>query len=388
MRNSTTTVQVVCAVVFLTFVFTYLFFFQPDLLALAQHVWSGGQTTYNAWVGAMLITLALWFIQLGVKAAFPLPRTLKALAYFPSMLFLGVMTCMSPESHDNMSIGHWSWISVVLLVAYFVIVMMLKELALVEHSKKREPVFGMSALSNFSIMFLMICMTISIGNTERKVHEELHMEVLLRNGCYEEALDYSRKISAQTPTTTFLTTYALAKKRELGERYFEFNPVGGANSLIPVDGGEAAFSLMDDMVIWRLLGGIPREEITNATEFLQKLHRQGVAKPVARDYLLIAHLAGKDVKGFVKELQMQLRLDTLKSETEVDSTLTTLPKHYREALVQYTHTHSNRVVSYTDEVLDADYKDFTAITRRKFRSQEEKRKALRAFEGTFWYYAE
>ncbi len=56
-RNSTAKMQIACAIVFITFTYVYLAFYQADVLAVAQHVFSGrfdqlqlhaGSTAYHA----------------------------------------------------------------------------------------------------------------------------------------------------------------------------------------------------------------------------------------------------------------------------------------------------------------------------------------------------
>ena len=49
--------QIACIVAFCVFSFVYLYFYQQDVLAAAQHVLSGGKTHYDRTVGAVLITL-------------------------------------------------------------------------------------------------------------------------------------------------------------------------------------------------------------------------------------------------------------------------------------------------------------------------------------------
>ena len=48
--------RVMCAILFLCFSFLYLYEYQADVLAVAQHVLSDGQTHYNRTIGAVLIT--------------------------------------------------------------------------------------------------------------------------------------------------------------------------------------------------------------------------------------------------------------------------------------------------------------------------------------------
>ena len=76
--------RVMCAVVFFVFTFCYLYFYQADVLAMAQHVLSGGKTRYNSLIGAVLITLVLYLLQLLVFAVTRLYKRAHALTYFPS----------------------------------------------------------------------------------------------------------------------------------------------------------------------------------------------------------------------------------------------------------------------------------------------------------------
>ena len=66
-KNNSTLLQFACAIVFILFVFIYLYFFQSDLLFMLQHVLSGGATRYDRTVGAVLITLVLYLLQIGVN---------------------------------------------------------------------------------------------------------------------------------------------------------------------------------------------------------------------------------------------------------------------------------------------------------------------------------
>ena len=63
-NSSTVAIRLMCAIVFLTFSFVWLYCFQADVLAAAQHVLSKGLTSYKPFVGAVLITLVLQVLQL------------------------------------------------------------------------------------------------------------------------------------------------------------------------------------------------------------------------------------------------------------------------------------------------------------------------------------
>ena len=113
-NDSTVTVKAASAVVFAVFTFLWLYFFQADVLFYGQHVLSGGVTTYNRTVGAVLITLLLWLLQLGVYCLTRLSKKAYALTFFPSMLLLAMMTSIRVGEEDLLS-SYWCWLVPLLL---------------------------------------------------------------------------------------------------------------------------------------------------------------------------------------------------------------------------------------------------------------------------------
>ena len=87
-NGSTVTIRVMCAIVFLTFSFCWLYFFQSDQLAMTQHVLSGGLTHYNSILGTLIIIAVLMLLQLLVFRVFRLTKRSHALTYVPSMMLL------------------------------------------------------------------------------------------------------------------------------------------------------------------------------------------------------------------------------------------------------------------------------------------------------------
>ena len=63
-----------------------------------------------------------------------------------------------------------------------------------------------------------------------------------------------------------------------------------------------------------------------------------------------------------------------------------LPKHYKEALILYTHLHSNPCIVYHDNVLDADFEDMQKL-EKSIADARERQTALRdTYGNTYWYY--
>jgi hypothetical protein len=121
-NDSTMTIAVVCAFIFVVFSFLWLYFFQSDLLAAFQHVLSAGQTSYNHTVGAVIITLVLWLLQMGVCSVLKLKRYAYALTFFPSMLLLAVLTSAGQDTGFSIRFGVWLWLFPLLLLGWYVLV--------------------------------------------------------------------------------------------------------------------------------------------------------------------------------------------------------------------------------------------------------------------------
>jgi hypothetical protein len=69
---------------------------------------------------------------------------------------------------------------------------------------------------------------------------------------------------------------------------------------------------------------------------------------------------------------------------DVDSTA--IPRHYREALVLYTHIRQHRVLTFHDDVLDADYEDMKKLIK-KYPDRIQRESAVRdTYGNTYWYY--
>ena len=74
MKNQGVLTRVMCTFVFTLFCFYYLYCYQADLLTVTQHILSKGQTHYNHFVGAVLITILAMLMQIGVVRIFRKPK--------------------------------------------------------------------------------------------------------------------------------------------------------------------------------------------------------------------------------------------------------------------------------------------------------------------------
>lgn len=372
-----------CAIVFIGFVFCYVYFLQTDLLAYAQHVWSGGKTRWNGMVGAVIITAVLYIIQVLVASLNTLPQRLYSLSFLPSMLLLAALASVNPESSVGIVLlTPYSWVALVGVIVSLIVIFALKGSSAVERPVVSSSLFSDVSMKNFALMALMMFVVVGFGNTDRTFHQRLRMERLVYTGQYDEALEVARKSDGSDASMTMFSAYALMRKGELGESMFEYPVVTSSEALLPMRKGndipcteQSRFLFTSNERLWNNIGGVPAEEMT-VVDFLNLVQKRGIARRAVPEYILTAYLLDCDIKTFASEIGKYY-----------DITKDPLPKHFREALVLYTHQHSQRVLTYHSSVLDADYEDFLKLERKKYSSTREKMNVLgNSYLGTYWYY--
>ena len=411
----------VCAIIFLIFVFSYVYSYLSDMLALAQHVWSGGETHYNSIIGAVLITIVLYIIHLGVCAIVRLPHRAFALSFAPSLILLGVLSCATIQPDNSVSFVFSAVVACILLAIVAMAMKLLSDYAPCESKLHGgTSLFSQVACYNYGLLATLFFVTFCMGNNDRYLHSTLSMEHRIMDGHYESALEEAS--TDGNASMTMLRAYALSRQNELGERLFEYPVSGGSHALLPSQGNVHTM-LMPDSLIWRNIGGYPRAEVKDVRQFLRVLQRQNMARPSVDDYMLTACLLDKDLRGFAREI---VKVYDFRTQQEKDEELTNimkkrkklarligeqeandsipmpkavspsgvkmkspdeLPKHYREALVLYTHLCSSRQLTYVNSATETDYKEFQKLMRSKRKTKAEHDNALKtAYFGTYWWY--
>lgn len=365
--------RILCAAVFLLFTFFYLYFFQADMLAMMQHVLSGGKTQYNRIVGAVLITSILFLVQIGVRRATSLSGVFHALTYFPSFVLLTLLTGIDCDFPTTKSFGLWLWLSPVLLLLFVGVVWVLRKNGLTGGENFFHNSLPKVLWVNASLLVLQFLMVCGGGNTDEVFHYRLRVEQLLVDGDYEQALTVGEKSLNTDESLTMLRVFALSRAKKLGERLFEYPVAGGSNALLP-DGKEAKCMLLPADNIFKNLG-IRRKGNMDAMTYLLYLDRNGLAMKSVADYVLCGCLLDKDLDSFVRMVMRKYNI-----------TSPSLPKYYKEALTLYTHIKSTPAIVYHNEVLDADYADFQALERQHKDSAERASYVRDTYGDTYWFY--
>ena len=188
-NSSTLTIQVMCAIVFVLFSLSWLYFFQADVMAMTQHTLSGGLTHYNPVIGAIIITGLLYVIQMVVYAITRLKKRTHALTYFPSMLILALLTDVSQQIAGDGDVGHtlsW-WLVILIFILWIGIVFFTRIIQQVEDDDDYS-YFSQPMWINMLIMSLLMMGVAWIGNTNAVFHYRMKIESELAKGAYGKAM--------------------------------------------------------------------------------------------------------------------------------------------------------------------------------------------------------
>ncbi len=378
------TIRVVCAVLFVLFTFCWLFFFQSDMLAVAQYGLSGGKTHYNRTIGAVICTAVLLGVHLLVYAATRLTRRTHALTYAPSMLLLAFVSSVSVPFRW----GGWLWAGPLLLALWGGAVWLSRRmLPIGDEGRRSAGLFSRVMWINLLQLLAMMAGVAAVSNTNAVDHFRAHAEVALISGDVDEALHVGRRSMETDENLTMLRIFALSQKGQLADHLFEYAVSGTSADMLPLEGSSTRLMLMPDTLLWQhfgvspdsLVGVADGDSITpakprlNVAQYLDSLEHDTLATRAYVDYRLTGQLIDRQLDAFVAALPQYYPMDA-------DS----LPRHYREALVLYQQ--KDTLFIYNDSLMLSRWHDFKANdsiypnpSERKIRTEEQ-------FRGTYWYY--
>lgn len=370
-KNSTAVIRAVCAIVFCIFTFVYLYFYQADVLAVGQHVLSGGATHYDRLIGCVIITFSLMLLQIGVYTLFRLDKYCHALTYFPSLLVLTFITDISQDIDRGFSFGFWLWGGPLLLILWTCVSLFVRNIQMYTNVTS-SGLFSRTMWSNMAIMIFMFLFTGFVSNDNAVFHYRMRAEKCLLERDYDGALAAGVKSLETDNNLTMIRIYALSRKEMLGEKLFAYPIAGTSDDMLPYSGSAHCMMYPNDS-IYKYIGA-KTNGYFRTVPYLKALMRLGLASSAVKDYILCAYLIDRDLDSFVR---------TLPEFYEVNDNL---PKHYREALTLYTHLRSKPYIIYHNTVMDTDFSDLQAL-ERKHKTQAAKSVAVNEmYSGTYWWY--
>ena len=367
------TIRVVSAIVFVAFSWCWLYYFQCDLLTMAQHLLSGGLTHYNRLAGAIVITVTLLLLQHLVFKLTHLNKSFYSLTFFPSMLALGMITNIVPDPQGGITYDFSVWVALLLFVVWGGVTYLATKLQELDDDPNPN-IFSHSMWVNLLIFVFMMMITAGVGNTNAVFHYRMQVERCLLDGDIDRALAAGRKSLECDEQLVMLRMQALARKDALGEKLFEYKVCGTSKTILPSNDSISTLLLYPTDSIYRFIGAIPAHKM-EPMHYLRLVQRKdSVPRKVVSDYLLSGYLIDKDIDTFAREVGKYYSIN--------DS----LPKHYREAMVLYTHLRSKPVVVYRHSVMDEDYDNFRELRNKYPNKMEQKGKMEEQYFGTYWYY--
>ncbi len=366
-----------CAIVFPLFSFLWLYDFQADVLAAAQHVMSGGKTNYNRLLGAVLITLFLQLLQLLANTVFRLTNRGHALTYFPSMLSLALISAINTDIPQSYHLG-FGWLLVALsLIAWVSLCLVVKYLQNGEPDKHINVFFSRPMWINMLVLFLMMMVVATVGNTNAVFHYRMRAESSLLKGDYERALDQGWESHESDVHLQMIRMYAMAQRGELGERLFHYPIVGKSSMMLPTN-GVSHFVLYPVDSLYHAFGARPARKMLPIT-YLSAIAKKDSMPPMVGDYQLCGMLIDRKLDDFVEHLPLYYTSgDTLDTNR--------LPKHYREALTLYNHSRRHPRLLYRDAVMEEDYHNLQELEKKYPDDTERKGKVEDWYGNTYWYY--
>ena len=373
-NHGTTIVTVVCAMIFYSFTFIYLYFFHDGSLTAAQHYLSGGVTHYDSLIGAIVITSVLLIMQHWICRICMLPPVWNAVAYVPSFLLLFILIGYHPDEGSGWY-SYCLYSTPLIFVLWCVLVGILKKSAIISHTPSAS-LFGslcsMEALGNYWILIPCFFMLFLASDSSIAYHYRVEVEKQLESGHWENATEIGKKSQHTDAHLTMLRAYALSKENQLGERLFSYPVNCKGADLLPVQHSTHCLFYSTEN-IFRHLGAFPAETM-DFYAYLKALIRSGKAKPAAYHYLLCAHLVDRNLSAFAQ---------TLKS---CGMDVSSLPRHYQEALVLYNHLTSGSVFPYRNSTVETDYQDFMQLMRSTPAGNHRRLVLYKQFKDSYWRY--
>lgn len=341
--NDSTATRVVCAIIFLVFTFLFLYFYGGDVLVVKQHSASEGQTHYEYLIGAILLTIFLYLLQLGAAALTKLRGIFHSLTYFPSLLVLTFLVSTPSVGLNVLDAHRWMWQLPLLLGLWGGAVYMARRYQRVEIETRHYGLFSQLTFINAFVMLILMLIPCLMGNGNRQFHQCVQQEYLMTRGKYDEALKVGVDNEVQDHHQFMLNAYCLYKKGILSDSLFCLSVPRGQRTLLPcAENGK--FLLLADTTVMKYYGH-------------------------SRDVLLNNRLLARQLPQFIHRLSHWYQRRN------------NLPIHYREAIALGRKLHVAGVEQYARESVDTALMDFQRL--RLCNIQDSLREK---YGHTYWYY--
>ncbi len=354
-KDSTTAIKAVCAIVFILFSFSYIYFYQTPTLTYEQHILSGGVTVYHPFISAVIIAVVGMIVQFFINNICRLTSGCHALTFFPSMVLLAFLACGENDGNGGLVAGNSIWIIAGSLLIYFAVMFAVRKMSPSAKLPKEPFLLSKELTLNLCVMALMMFFVIRNSNNDSLLHRQVVAEKQLVAQDYENLAKEGQNREGYSypetnPTLTLLRYIALDKRGELAEKLFTQPVIGSTASLCRLEG-------ITPLVV----------------------RKKMLSRYKGFDYHLCAFLCDKDLDSFACLLTDSIDISK-------PGICDSLPIHYREALVLYRHQRSNPVSVYNDSIVEADYNDLQQMMRSSKTKNLRRDNLRRNYQTTYWNY--
>lgn len=371
-KDTAGVVKCSCGVVFILFCFCYIYFIQGEVLAKAQFVYSGGITSYHSLMSPLIVAGVLQIIQLVFFGLLRLPQKFYALSYFPSMLLLTALSNFDEEQLSHFSLGSWSWVFPLSLLAYFLVVSFLRSMFKDRFQDKNT--YEIIIVPNCIILMIFFLGFGSLSLNNDVYLYELKTERLISEKQYEDATNVGERSVQSSVRLTQLRMYALAKQNLLPERIFDFPQYYGVDGLIPPYDTIHTARVVTSR-IYADVGAIPGKGVKTVGQYLNLvMANDSMRNQLTIDYSLCYKLLKKDLKGFEKIL-----FENYNPETKP------LPRAYQEALLLKAEQDGDSLSYIPQETLER-YKEYKLYKAQFLSPTAKANKTRQSFGNTYWWY--
>lgn len=377
---------VACVLCFVAYSLYMYIIVQRDIVVLAHHVTSGGETLESIIISSILGTLLSALPAVLLLHFFSFPIRLKAVATLPSFVILGMLTGMRMNGINEPDI-HMPVVLVILMmlisIATCLVTLTLRENHAEHHTLPHY--LGSNAL----ILGIGICFSMIVSNHDRELHDQLYVERLMRYGDIHEALDAATDNTVQNRNITAMHALALSLEGRLADELFSQPGLTGSESLVPDTTLASRLYQAPHMVARHIHATVMPGARIATSRFLEKAvgkrlqtiadttqarHPSPGIQPLA-DYYLCSLLLDRRLGKFVTELP---RFYTVSD---------TMPRQYREAYILAQRRHVNVGQVLEDEEITTAITDFLQIMSKNASDPCQQRKTcLDMYGGTYWAY--
>ncbi len=386
-----TAITVICLMLFVAYSIYLFVGHQSRIVELANFIANGCTTDMpydtesSVWIASLLGTALCIIPALLLLRSLHFPIYMKALAFLPSYVLLGLITGISPLSVDATENG----IPILSTIIFMLISVVAVLYSQVYHEDRGEHATLFNYLAGnilFSCVGIVFCMALT--NTD----SQLHLQQSLAQAVYRKDYTYANTIppgeTITNNTIMALRVLCLSKQGCMADKLFSIGGLNGSSSLLP-DSTPSALVYNTPKMVYNQLQAVPINFNNDVRRFLQKATERRMialqdtattlcdslrARPLM-DYYLCALLLDRDLPSFVNELPRFYAQDT------------TLPRHYSEAIAMYYAEDSLAVRFAVNPSMDSIYKEYTLLKQSNSDRPSLQHKACAdAYPNTYWNY--